>query len=49
MELNNNKGDKWPTDINFEDSCLKIDAKTFNDYFLKIAENISCKINIITV
>jgi hypothetical protein len=45
MELNSNKDVKWATNTNCEDSSLKIYAENFNDYFLKIAKNISDKIN----
>jgi hypothetical protein len=45
MGLNNNKDIKRATNTNCEDPSSKIDAEKFNDYFLKIAKNISDKIN----
>jgi hypothetical protein len=44
MGINNDKCKKQDINKNCEDSPYKINAENFNNYFLKIAENISDKI-----
>jgi hypothetical protein len=42
--INNKKRENSDINKNYEDSPLKINAENFNDYFLKVAENILEKI-----